>query len=216
LHARWLESETQRKPGMTVQLLPVFSTIGEAHQRIPVTQRKPHMVVFGLPATRRKAYRELNDLVQLLSTLGVRQIVDIGAECGVGAEVSGIPIERRGELASTDVAAALSLARYGFLSYPPLYIAKSSIFAAYCAQGAVPVIATPFEGDIDGLTDGVEVLTPKTANGALASGPPSGLDRYSIAARAWYEKHRVHTHAETYARWLNHRAPMPVHEEARL
>ena len=212
LHAEWLKSETQRKPGVAVQLLPVQSTIGEARERIPLTQRAPQMAVFGLAATRRKAYKELAELSGLLRNLGVEAFVDIGADCDVGPEVSGIPVEPRGVLAATEVAALLARAKYGFLSYSPRYLAKSSIFAAYCAQGTVPVIATPFEGPIDGLSDGVHVLSPKTAQEAVAS----GLDRCSIEARAWYDKHRVRAHAATYAQWLNQPELVREPEEARL
>jgi len=211
-HARWLESETQRKPGVTIQLLPVQSTIGETRERIPVPQRAPKMAVFGLAVTRRKAYRELSQLSGLLRSLGVEEFVDIGADCGVGTEVSGIPVARKGALPATEVAALLARVKYGFLSYSPLYLAKSSIFAAYCEQGAVPVIAEPFDGQIDGLSDGVHVLSPKTAHGALAS----GLDRCSIGARAWYDKHRIRVHAATYARWLNQPELVPEREEVRL
>jgi len=212
LHARWLESETQRKPGVTIQLLPVLSTIGEARERIPAVERAPKLIVFGLAATRRRAYRELLELAELLNTLGVEEIVDIGADCDVGSEVSGVPVERRGELAATEVAALLARAKYGFLSYTPISLAKSSIFATYCAQGAVPVIATPFDGQIDGLSDGVHLLSPRTAQGALVS----GLDRCSIEARAWYDEHRTRVHAATYARWLNQPELVREQEEARL
>jgi hypothetical protein len=211
-HARWLESETQRKPGVTVQVLPVLSTIGETQDRTPVAERAPKMAIFGLAATRRKAYRELSELAGLLHTLGVEEIVDIGADCGVGSELAGIPVERMGELPATEVAALLARAKYGFLSYSPISLAKSSIFAAYCAQGTVPVIATPFDGPIDGLSDGVHVLSPKTAQGSLAS----GLDRCSMEARAWYDKHRISVHAAAYARWLNQPGRVREREEVRL
>jgi hypothetical protein len=211
-HARWLENETQRKPGVAIQLLPVQSTIGEAWERIPLAERAPNMAVFGLAVTRKKAYRELSELSGLLRALGVEEFIDIGADCGVGPEVGGIPVERRGMLPATEVAALLARAKYGFISYSPLYLAKSSIFAAYCAQGAVPVIATPFEGQIDGLLDGVHLLSPKTAQRSLAS----GLDRCSMEARAWYDKHRIRVHAATYARWLNQPELVREREEARL
>jgi hypothetical protein len=212
LHARWLENETRRKPGVSVQLLPVLSTIGEARGLIPAAEREPKMVVFGLVGTRQRAYRELSELPVVLNALGIEEIVDIGPDCEVGSEVAGTPVTRRGELTAAEVAAILSRAKYGFLSYTPAYLAKSSILAAYCAQGAVSVIAKPFDGEIDGLTDGVQVLSPKTAKGVLAS----GLDRCSLEARAWYEKHRVRVHAATYARWLKQPALMPEPEEVRL
>jgi hypothetical protein len=78
-------------------------------------------------------------------------------------------------------------------------LAKSGVFAGYCAHGVVPVIARHFPGQVDGLEDGVHVLSPRTATAAQAS----GLEPISIAAWRWYSGHRLHDHAALYARWIS-------------
>jgi len=210
-HAKWLEQETTRQPAAPIHLLPVLSTIGEARERNPVERRTPAMAVFGLPATRQRAYKELLSLSGVTNALAIGEIVDIGAGLAGPESVNGIPVRHKGELEAADLARELSGALCGFLSYPANCLGKSSIFAAYCAQGAIPVIAKPFTGELDGLTDGVQLLSPRTVHAALQS----GLDRCSLAAWQWYSGHRTHVHAGTYARWLDRSVPTSEREHAR-
>ena len=198
-YANWLERETTRRSSAPIRLMPVFSAAGESQSPAPSSERDPTMVVFGLPASRQRAYRRLLSEAGILKALGIEAIVDIGAESVAPAEVSGIPVSCRGALAIADLAGELSRARFGFLPHAATYLAKSSIFAAYCAQGTVPVISAPFDGEVDGLKDGVQLISPKTTDAAIAS----GLDRCSRAAWQWYYQHRIRAHAATYALWLN-------------
>jgi hypothetical protein len=170
------------------------------------------MVVFGLPASRQRAYRRLHSQAGILKLLGVEAIVDIGAESVAPAQVNGIPVSCRGALAIADLAGELSRARLGFLPHAATYLAKSSIFAAYCAQGTVPVIALPFDGEVDGLKDGVHLISPRTVDAAIAS----GLDRCSRAAWQWYSQHRIHAHAATYAHWLNRPSVLREQKQAAI
>jgi len=209
-HAEQLASEKKREAAAPVQVLPVFSTVGEALARNPMGGRRRDMVVFGLPARRRRAYEELHSLSGLMTSLGITEIVDIGTGSEAPEMVHGIGVKRRGELDPSEVAREVSRAMFGFISYPANCLGKSSIFAAYCAHGTVPVIARPFSGVIDGLRDGVHLLSPETARKALES----GLDACSLAAWQWYSGHRVHVHAETYASWLEQPAQEIVSVEA--
>ncbi|MGA9060985.1 MAG: hypothetical protein WB341_04875 [Terracidiphilus sp.] len=208
-HANWLERETTRQSAVSIQLLPVFSTAGEIQSPIPVAQRQPVIAVFGLPESRRRAYTDLAALGDMSSLLGIKEILDIGAESDTPSQVNGIPVRRKGAQGVSELARELSLATYGFLPYAAMYLAKSSTFAAYCAQGAVPVIATPFAGEVDGLKDGVHLLSPKTASAARVC----GLDHCSRAAWEWYSEHRIHVHAAAYARWLNQFAAQQEREQ---
>src|SRR5208283_4999144 len=100
IHASWLKRELGSSA--SVQLLPALSTVGEVGVRTPVARRVPAMVVFGLPATRQRAYRELTQLSAAMSELGIREIVDIGAACQGPEGVSGIPVRRKGELGAPE------------------------------------------------------------------------------------------------------------------
>jgi hypothetical protein len=198
-HANWLEREPVIRSKDPIQLLPVFSTIGESRAPAPVAERDPAIAIFGLAATRQRGYEKLSSLPGLLNDLGIKEICDIGPDFDVPAELNGIPVRRHGTLAAADLASQLSQTRFGFLSHDSFSLAKSSIFAGYCAQGTIPVIAQPFSGEVDGLKDGVHVLSQETVKTSQAS----GLQRCSTAAWQWYSGHRLHTHAATYARWLD-------------
>jgi hypothetical protein len=198
-YVEWLTRETVPQSALPIQCMPVFSHVGEAQRHIPLAERDPVMVVFGLAATRQNAYRELSTLGTMLQQLGVQEILDIGPEVELPGEVHGIPVRRMGVLAATEIARQFSRSTFGFLSYPRMPLAKSGVFAGYCAHGVVPVIAQTFPGQVDGLEHGVHVLSPRTATAAQTS----AWEACSIAAWRWYSGHRLHDHAAVYARWID-------------
>jgi hypothetical protein len=202
-HLQWLEREAIPSGVPAVRLLPMFSNVGESRQQPTLRGRRPALVVFGLADTRRKAYKRLAALGKLLHTLGVEDIVDVGPEFDASPKLGGIPIRRMGVLAAPDLAGILSRSMFGFVQHEPLSLAKSGVFAGLCALGVVPVIAEPFSVEVDGLTDGVQVVSPRTAAAALAG----GLERCSAAAWNWYSEHRLHVHAAEYSEWMNRPVP---------
>jgi hypothetical protein len=195
----WLHRETVPQSASPIQCMPVFSHVGEAQQHIPLADRDPVMAVFGLGATRQSAYRELPALGTMLHRIGIQEILDIGPEFKPPGELDGIPVRRMGVLAATEIARLFSRSTFGFLSYPRMPLAKSGVFAGYCAHGVIPVIARHFPGQADGLEDGVNVLSPRTQAAAQAA----ELELCSIAAWRWYSGHRLHDHAAIYARWMD-------------
>jgi hypothetical protein len=207
-HATWLRREASGGAAHSVKQLPVFSVAGEVSRPVPQSQRRPVMAVFGLPATRKKSYQELAALPDLLKSLGIEEILDIGTVAEAPAVVNGVTVRPRGKVSVEELAEELSRVKCGFLSYNTICLAKSSIFATYCAQGAVPVIAESFDGEIDGLKDGVQLLSPRTVRDA-------DLDRCSLEAWQWYAEHGVHVHAETYAQWMKTSAQAQKLEQMR-
>jgi hypothetical protein len=197
-HADWLEREPMRQSAAPIQLLPVFSAVGETAAPTPVPQREPAIAVFGLAGTRRNAYKKMASQAGMLHDLGIKEILDIGPEFDAPRELNGIPVRRAGTLAAPELADLLSHSIFGFAPHDPPSLAKSSVSAAYCAHGTIPVLASTFPGEIDGLADGVNILSPRTAKAARES----GLERCSGAAWRWYSEHNVRTHASRYAAWL--------------
>lgn len=195
-HAAWLQ---QKPPATPVRQLPVFSTVGEARQNPRMASRTPAMAVFGLPGSRQKSYKQLSSLGNMLHALGIEQILDIGFECDPPRVMNGVPVQAMGELPAAQIADLLSRSAFGFMAHPGFCMAKSSIFAAYCAHGVIPVLAESFSEEMDGIRDGIHVASPKTATAVRAS----GLEACSNAAWNWYSSHRLHVHAETYWCWLN-------------
>jgi hypothetical protein len=197
-HAQWLKRETANSSMASIRILPVLSTAGETTSPTPSAQREASMAVFGLPSSRKRSYSALAAHSEILVSLGIEKILDIGMETDVPRQLTGIPVRRLGRLDEPELADVLSRTRYGFVYHAADCLAKSSIFATYCAQGAVPVIATPFTGEVDGLRDGVHLLSHRTAKMARIG----ALDQYTTAARQWYSAHGIRVHAATYARWL--------------
>ena len=196
--ANWLEQEPTKRSTMPVQVLPVFSAVGETRAPIAVAQREPTLIVFGLAGTRQRAYKQLSSMGMMVSELAVKEILDIGPEFDAPKELNGIPVRRKGQLNTSDLACALSHAPFGFVAHGPISLSKSSTCASYCAQGTIPVIADPFDGAIDGLTDGVQVISPRTVEAATLK----GLQQCSTAAWVWHSEHNLHAHASRYRDWI--------------
>jgi hypothetical protein len=156
------------------------------------------MVVFGLAGTSKRSYIRLSSMGSTLHAIGVSEILDIGPECDVPSEQNGIPIRRMGVLGAAEVENILSKTMFGFVPHPAHAMAKSGVFAAFSALGTIPVLARPFSGEVDGLRDGVHLISSQTAAAALVS----GLQGCSTAAWRWYSDHRLHVHAATFAQAL--------------
>jgi len=211
-HASWLETEPVRRCNIPVRLLPVISAAGEAQEPVSQVNRERAMAVFGLPASRRRAYRELSALGTMLHTLGIREIFDIGPEFDTPPLLGDIPITRKGVQPAGDLVEVFSHLTFGFVPHPPHCLAKSSIFASFCAQGTIPILAAAFSGEVDGLRDGVHLVSPRTLAGVLQS----GFEDCSRAAWHWYRTHRLHMHAEFYAQWLQNAAAEPATEASAI
>jgi hypothetical protein len=197
-HAEWLEGLPAKRSPMPVQVLPVFSNVGEAATLMPMALRNPALAIFGLAGTRRQAYRQLPALEKMLNGLGVREILDIGPEFDTPREVGGIPVRRKGAMEAADLGKLLSRTRFGFVQHGPHCLAKSGVFAGLCAFGTVSLIGKAFDVEFDGLRDGVQVLSARTQRGA----GEDGLQRLSTAAWSWYRGHDLRAHASFYRSWL--------------
>jgi hypothetical protein len=181
-----------------IHRMPVFSNVRESVEIAPMRVRRSAMAVFGLASTRQKSYKRLSPLKETLHSLGIEEILDIGSECNAPSSLNGIPVRRIGVLTADDLGSLLSQSMYGFVPHPSFVLAKSGIFAGLCAHGAVPVLAESFRQEVDGLRDGVHLLSPRTVKAALAM----GLEHCSTAAWNWYCGHRLNVHAATYSRFL--------------
>jgi hypothetical protein len=201
LHAERLERGTRRSCGTPIECLPVISPSGETEDPTPFAERNAVMVVFGLAGTRRLAYRQITAARNLIDTLGIEEILDVGPECDCPSSVNGAPVERVGLKPAEELPALFSQTQFGFVPHPWFCLGKSSVFAAYCAQGTIPVLTGPFPAETDGLRDGVHVVSPRTAEVVRSS----GWEACSRSGWNWYMGHRLRAHLELYAKWLGER-----------
>jgi hypothetical protein len=101
-----------------------------------------------------------------------------------------------GILAPEQISALMQEAIAGFISFiPPDYLAKSGVFAAYCAHGLLPILAQRATKPMDGLLIGKHYWVSKPGHSiSLATG-----QCIADNAHAWYSGHRLYAHAQTIA-----------------
>jgi hypothetical protein len=170
----------------SVEVLPVFSTVGEPAVVTPLAERLPRLVVFGGRGVRSRAYGgQLAALEASCRALDIEEVVDVGpSSATLPATVAGRPVTALGMLPAGEVSRHLAAARVGFLAYPPAFLPKSTIFAAYCAHGLLPVCAWS-----------------RPQRGAVAAGrhfwapgcpaQPTDLAALAVNAKNWYNKHSL-------------------------
>jgi len=187
LLARWV-------PAAAVAVLPVFSTVGELAAPLPLEARCRRLVVFGGPGGRARAYGEGATLAAACAALGVVEVADVGPE-PVGspavapATVAGVPVRRLGELSAGAVSALFADSLAGFVGHRPAFYGKSTVLAAYCAHGMLPVAAR---------------RTPAVPR-PWAPGDGSGeaaLQVAATAAAAWYAGHSLTHQVASFRRLL--------------
>ena len=193
-YARWLMRYAGGKPHA---VLPVPSNVGE----VPTlaTKRQPIVVVFGSSSLRTTAYQVAGE--RLFSWAGERglEIHDVGKEIterAVAERLRRGGVIEHGFLAHSAASALLATARYGIVRHRAAELAKSSIFAAYCAHGVCPIVLANHYVGADGLEPTRHYYPGvPTARGADTA-------QIEEAAWHWYGEHRLRRHGETVAALL--------------
>jgi hypothetical protein len=169
---------TRIAPSVEVHVSPVFSTVGEPARVPPLRERHPAMVVFGGPGARARAYGEgRKALAAACRNWEIEEVLDIGPALSTPQRLGTIPVRALGPLPAFEVSRLLLGSFGGFLAYPPAFLPKSTIFAAYCSHGLLPV----YPGE--------------TADGGNAQD-------MADAARAWYAGHSLENQAAVFYRLL--------------
>jgi hypothetical protein len=201
-------------PNEGVEVMPVFSTVGEVASPSKLSDRRRMLVVFGGRGVRERAYGPfLRGLEQVCTKLGIEVVHDVGPPtAATPGRVAGRRVERHGVLAADAVSALLGGAFAGFLAYPPGFLPKSTIYAAYVAHGVLPVCA--WSGG-NSRAPGPRVPQFWVPTESISSGLSGELQAIAAAAHTWYQGHSVGRHATLIARML--RAPTTAGaSEARL
>lgn len=190
--AQWLRENCAPAPH---RVLPVYSNVGEPGTRAGARAGK--IVVFGGPSIRSQVYTRLDASFWRWVMEEGLAVHDIGPPIR-SAEYDRLReserIHAHGSLPGELVSRHLEQARFGLLCYPPHVVAKSGVFAAYCAHGVCPVLLADDYATHDGLMAGRHY-----AAGFAALAAP-GLDHDAIGAAAfdWYQPHRVDAHVQAF------------------
>lgn len=167
---------------------PVFSNVGEPTEFRPFWERRNQVVVFGNVYQRAQVYAQhLEALIDTCRMLDVERIVDVGPSVKVSSTFP-VPFTQLGKQSASDVSTLLSSSRVGFLSYVDGCLAKSGIFAAYCAHGMLPVLPRRNASELDGIRAGNEYIVstdiPHDSSGTHAQ-------NIADSAHAWYQEHSI-------------------------
>jgi hypothetical protein len=170
--------------GREVVVMPVFSTVGEPAALPPFEGRARRIVVFGGAGVRSRAWGPFRPaLTRAARSLAAEEIWDVGPPLPLPAAAGGIPVRPLGALPAGEVSRLLLGSAAGFLAYPPDFLAKSTIFAAYCAHGVAPVCAW----DRPAGAPPIPCWT--------GAGDPAAA---AAAAHAWYQGHSLERQAARF------------------
>jgi hypothetical protein len=186
-----------------VDHLPVFSNVGELNQPLPLSQRQRRLVIFGGVGWRCHAYgRSLSHIERICRDLEITEIIDIGPRLGFELPlVNQITVMAVGVRNAEEISLYLAGAIAGFLDYPPEFLSKSGIFAAYCAHGVLPVgVSYPNQKQWDGLEVGTHLLLADSHEGKIDL---ELAEKIANNAYVWYQNHNISVHGEMFATNLN-------------
>lgn len=194
--AQWLCQYAGEKPHA---VLPVFSNVGE--MAAYSTVRAPKAVVFGGANLRKESYIAAGAALFAWARMQGVEIHDIGPPIGdliVSATLKNAGVVQHGRLEYEKVSRQLSDASFGIVAYPVDYVAKSGVFAAYCAHGVCPVLISKKFLPADGLVAGTHYLAGLPDRAAVSN----VISDIGAAAWGWYQPHQVKVHADTLKRLL--------------
>jgi hypothetical protein len=198
-YARWLGARAERHVNL-IHTLPVFSTIGEMTNPLPLNSRSPNMVIFGNARWVKELLgRYRSETLACCQHLGIQNVFTIGCPAGTVTEKMPIPVTECGFLNADKVIEIISSSRVGVMNYFPGYLAKSSIFAAYSSLRALPLLPRFDSQNSDGCGSGKNFLfldqVAAQMNGAT-------LQQVADGAWGWYQTHNLARTADVYARLL--------------
>ncbi|MBN3870647.1 glycosyltransferase family 1 protein [Nostoc sp. JL33] len=186
-----------------IPFLPVFSNIGEPDKVLPLSERQQRLVVFGGVANRARVYRESQAVLEYVcQRLNIQQIWDIGTPTGVNlSSITKVPILEIGQQSAEKVSKILADSVAAFSDYNPDFLAKSTIFASYCAHRLLPINTKGSASVVDGIEPGKHYWVPNPQGNELGN----HMEMQAIAdnAYSWYKTHRLSITVKTFAELLN-------------
>ncbi len=170
------------------KILPVFSNVGEISTYS--SKRLPRVVVFGGAPLRAATYRAAGDtLFRWIDVQGL-ELHDIGPAMNdqtVNDALKKVDAIVHGKLDGVEVSRILAESSFGLVKYPVEYVAKSGVFAAYCAHGVCPILLSEGYAMADGLVAGEHFV-------AGIPDHSTHLQSISQAAWTWYQPHNISSH----------------------
>jgi len=180
-----------------IPTLPVFSNIGEPEKVPPLIDRPRRLVVFGAASNRRRVYqRSRLALERTCQELKIEEILDVGPPTDFAiSSVNGIPLVAMGKKTAPEISTIMLNSIAGFFDYHTEYLAKSTIFAAYCAHGLIPIGTFYSEKQVDGLEAGKHYWLADSSVDKLTWEVGQAI---ANNAYAWYQNHNLSAQANVF------------------
>jgi len=184
-----------------VRAIPVFSNVGEPEYPSTLSERHRRLVVFGGVGWRSRVYQEAQLALQrTCQELEILEILDIGSPLNFQIEpINNIPVVCLGKKSPEEISSLLSNSVVGFFNYPTEFLAKSGIFAAYCAHRLIPIGVSDQGQDVDDLEAGKHYWLgdnyQKKMN--LSEGQLVADNAY-----AWYQQHQLSVQVQIFKDYL--------------
>jgi hypothetical protein len=187
-----------RNKNTQIPVLPIFSNIGEPQTIPPLPSRKKRLVIFGQQGTRTSAYKSISVLDRVCQSLQIKEIWDIGPSIELTIHSIGeCPIIELGQLPAAEISKILLDSVAGFVCYNPKFLAKSGIFAAYCAHGLLPVVHPWSSQTVDNLEVGQHYWHPENSLPSIF--PLEDQQAIADCAFSWYQNHALPNHSNIFA-----------------
>jgi hypothetical protein len=186
-----------------IPTLPVFSNVGEPEKIPPLSERKPRLVIFGGAGNRLNVYeRSLSALERVCEQLNIQEIIDIGPPINIAiSKINNIPIVFLGKQSAENISNILQDSWVGFFNYPLDFLTRSTIFAAYCAHGVIPVGTSYYAWgkEQDGLEENKHYWLADNQNQQLSLSVGEAI---ASNAHTWYQDHNLAIQTKLFANIL--------------
>lgn len=191
-----------RKQHTQIPVLPVFSNVGEPGQTPPLSERERRLVVFGSGNSRKRVYEQAIDaLSQACQQLDIPTVLDIGPAMGIELpRIEGITLQSVGQQPAAVVSQLLSHSFAGFFYYATHFLAKSGIYAAYCAHGMLPVSAQLDAESADGIEAMQHFWVPDQE--FIELNKLCKVQQIAQTAHQWYQAHNLSAQAQVFADYI--------------
>ncbi|NJN22130.1 MAG: hypothetical protein HC812_14280 [Leptolyngbya sp. RL_3_1] len=175
--------------------IPNFSTIGEP-QYIPTLQeRNRDLVVFGSSDRNRVYQSGITDLIKLCGRLEIKRILDIGQinPTDLSQLEEKVQVVRMGPQPAAVVSQIMTDSVAGLFDYGrfPRHLGKSSVYAAYCAHGLLPIGNDYYPSEADHVFNNKHYLVLSKMAHDTATPDWSLYQTVAHAAHDWYGNHTI-------------------------
>ncbi|MEL7332604.1 MAG: hypothetical protein AAFN12_10155, partial [Cyanobacteria bacterium J06560_2] len=199
----------------TVHCMPNFATIGEPDRVLPLAERDRAIVVFGSTDRRRVYQSNLPKLKEICQQLKIDTLYDVGRPFEWDAEsLAAVKVVSTGMVSDSEASDLMSRSFAGVFDYHrfPRNLGKSTVYAAYCAHGLVPICNGRFLRPQDSTVANEHYVDTFTLH--TRSRHPSSddwLQKIATNANALYQTRSLSRCAQTYADLMHvSDPPLPV------